>query len=194
MKTRNAIKLEIDSLLAKIESKGPKESSLDLLLFQALELYETQNLWQFLCDPNERIQIEAARKIQLHGGEWGFLLAQGLCRSRKPSIRGISIYILGQIKGGLPPFSTQGMPLIIDALKSDRSPYVRAHAAAALGHIGDASSIDYLIAAAADKDDDVRAAVAAALWGAFADHPAAKKSLDKLRHDKSKLVRYWASD
>lgn len=170
------------------------ESSLEMLLQQAMGLYDVRNIEPFLYDNNECVRMSAARKIQLYGGEWGFCLAKQMLHSKKPMIRGIALYILGQIKGGNPPFSRQSVPILIHFLEKDKSPYVRGEAAAALGHVSDKSSVMSLVRASMDNNDEVRASVAAALRSGFQSYPLAMDTLEKLKHDKSKKVRYWAED
>jgi len=45
-----------------------KESSLETLIWQAIQLYPVDALAQFLADPDERVSFEAARRLQLEGG------------------------------------------------------------------------------------------------------------------------------
>ena len=172
-----------------------EESSLEMLLFQAMQLYEVQTLEPFLADPDWRVRRQAAMKIQLHGGAWGFNLAKRLRQSAKPVLRGMSMFLLGQMKGGNPPFVQQGLPLLIDTLENDPSPYVRNEATAALGHIDAPESIKALVKASTDPFDEVRASTAFALNNsALKNHPLVQKALKRLRRDRSKSVRYWSED
>lgn len=166
-------------------------SALEGLIWQAIQLYPIDKLDLFLIDPDERIRFAAARRLQLHGGEFAYELALKLIGSGDVNQRIVGIFILGQLGSPVLPYSEMSWPILVDLLK-ERSLKIRRAAIVALGHLGVSSTIPYLLSFSGSKDEKTRAAVAIAL-SRFEKSEAAQSALKKLAHDDSSEVRYWAT-
>lgn len=169
------------------------ESALKTLIWQALELYPTEKLGQFIFDKNKKVRYAAARRLQLCGGHFAFSLATQLINSKKSSDRLMGVFILGQLNPPTFPFKEQSIPLIVSTLRSDKSRRVQCESIVSLGHLHAESALDEIIKHSNDKNNKVRAAVAAAL-SMFPRTNKTTKALNFLKNDTSSLVRYWASD
>jgi HEAT repeat protein len=67
------------------------------------------------------------------------------------------VFALGQLR------STDAVPALLDALKTDKDADIRGQAAFALGQIGDARALEAITAALKDANADVRKQAAFAL-------------------------------
>ena len=110
-------------------------STIDTLIWQALEMYPIKVLPQFLTDTNSRVRMAAARAIQLKGGDIEFELASSMLNSKKHLDREIAAFILGQLGTPKLPYRKQSISLLDKALKADRISSVRS-AAAVIRSIG----------------------------------------------------------
>lgn len=125
----------------------------------------------------------------------------------RPEVRAAACYALrlqdyredAPERGAL--FYPQGVPILLKKLHDPES-QVRADAAFALGHIGDAQSLPALINSASDTSEDVRYGVAFALGSFHEDHwekygeqdkPATRAALLRLMDDEDEDVRDWAT-
>jgi HEAT repeat protein len=170
-----------------------RESSLESLLWQAMELYQPNLLEQFLHDPSKKVRIAAARRIQLNAGRLGFDIALKMINSNLVRERETAAFLLGQLKKITANQRQRSMEVLCQKLDSDKAAPVRAAAAASLGHLEIESAIESLCRAANDSSELVRANTAAAL-ARFPKSKRAKAVLDELRQDASPEVKFWASD
>lgn len=166
------------------------EHNIDLLVFQALKLYEDFALLQFLYDENPVVHSAAARELQIRGSKIAFDAAVALISRPEARLRDIGYFMLGQI-GADRPFKRQSIPLLTTGLASDESTEVRAQCAAALGHLSADDAAHALVVAAKEESADIRASVAAAIG-----HLTPSKELRELLHtllaDSDDDVREWA--
>ena len=170
-----------------------RESSLETLLWQAMELYEPERLEQFLHDPSGKVRIAAARRIQIHAGRLGFDIALKMIKSSVARQREIAAFMMGQLKKISATQKQRCAETLCQILDGDKVSTVRATAAASLGHLEDESAIDALCRAANDHSDLVRANTAAALMR-FPKSKRVKASLAVLSNDASPEVRFWAAE
>jgi HEAT repeat protein len=168
-------------------------SSLRLLIAQALRLYPTSSLYSFLEDRSVPVRSAAAREIQIRGEIESFKHVVQLANDRRPYVREIAIFILGQLGTPAYPYKADSVDLIAAKLAQDPSSAVRAAAAAALGHLKAYPALDGLVAAAVDDSVAVRACVAAALLS-MKRSSKARNALRALKNDASDEVRRWATE
>lgn len=170
-----------------------QNSSLRMLVSQALRSYPTIHLHPFLEDKNVVVRTAAARELQMRGEASSFEYAISLLSDKRAYMREIGVFILGQLGTPGYPYKNDSTQLIAERLISDRSRAVRAAAAAALGHLEAFDELDILIRAASDESADVRACVAFALTR-MRRRPKAREALRALRNDDSAEVRSWVED
>lgn len=129
----------------------------------------------------------------MRGEHRSFEYAISLLSDKRPYMREIGVFILGQL--GTPdfPYKSESTQLIAERLTSDKSYAVRVAAAAALGQLKAIDQLDVLIRATSDESADVRACVAFALT-LMKRRPRAREALRALRNDKSAEVRSWVED
>lgn len=168
------------------------ESAIDGLIWQAIDLYPVDKLEQFVLDPDSRVREAAARRLQLHGGAAAFSLAFKLVESNDCVVRGVGVFILGQLDAPRNSFSGDSLPILLKMLKKEKSSKVRREVIISLGHLRDDSVLPELLRFLHSKDKNTRAALAASL-SFFGNNSIAKKALKRLRKDKSSSVRYWAA-
>jgi len=94
-----------------------KKSSLETLIWQALELYPIDKIKQFLFDPNERVSFSAARRLQLNGGEVAYEIARNMLQSKDVKSKMIGVFILGQLNSPRFSFREKTMPILLNILK-----------------------------------------------------------------------------
>jgi HEAT repeat protein len=120
-----------------------------------------------------------------------FTKAAELCESSDPAVRREAARILGQLGTPDRPFRQEACPLLTKLLENDADSSVRASAAAALGHLGNAAAIPYLIQSAKDPEPEVRHDIAFAL-GHF-NSPEVVEALISLSGDPVEDIRSWAT-
>jgi len=169
-----------------------KKSSLEVLIWQAIELYSIDVLAQFLTDPDERVSFAAARRLQLYGGEMAYELAKNMLDSKDIKAKILGVFILGQLDNPNFSFKKKTVPILLKLLKKTRSKNLRNEIIVALGHLSDPQALPHLLKFLESKDEETRISLAAALIG-FPENKDAIKAMQKLRQDPSRLVRYWAS-
>jgi len=167
--------------------------SLRLLVAQALRAYPTPSLHPFLEDKSVVVRSAAAREVQIRGESISFEVVIRLVGDRRAYVREIAVFILGQLGTPNYPFRERSIPIISDRLVSDKSPAVRAAAAAALGHLNAHESLDALAEAVSDASAEVRACTAFALNN-MKRRRKARELLSILKSDKNVDVRFWADD
>lgn len=125
------------------------------------------------------------------GGRAAFGRGVELTRDDRVYVRDNAAFLLGQLgyRDGK-PFREETAPVLEALLNNDPANEVRASAAAALGHLGEASALNSLVRAAEHEDSDIRENVAFALV-AFAS-PEAAPVIEKLRNDPDAEVADWA--
>lgn len=165
-------------------------SSLEGLVWQAIQIYPVDKLEQFIVDPDERVRLAAARRLQVHGGRFGYELAVKLIKSDDVDLKIIGIFILGQLGSPDFPFLKTSQPILM-ALLGEKSRRVQREAMISLGHLGVDSAVSRIVNFASSKDKKTRMAAAAAL-SRFENNEIAKSALLRLSHDESEEVRYWA--
>jgi len=172
----------------KFEKK--QNSSLEGLIWQAIQAYPVDKLEQFVLDPDERVRLTAARRLQIHGGELAYKLSLRLIESKDIDLRRIGIFIIGQLRSTTEDLPERGKSILLKLLK-DRSVIIKRDAIVALGHLGDESTIPSILEFANNKNEKTRVAVAITL-SRFDKNKIAKRTLKKMANDNSSQVRYWA--
>jgi len=94
-----------------------KESLLETLIWQALELYPIDKIKQFLFDPDERVSFSAARRLQLNGGKMAYEIAKNMLQFKDVQSKMIGIFILGQLDSPRVSFREKTTPILLDILK-----------------------------------------------------------------------------
>jgi len=177
--------------MEKAEVTGEKKSSLEMLIWQAIQLYPVDALAQFLVDPDERVSFAAARRLQLHGGVLAYEMAKNMLDSKDMKEKILGVFILGQLDNPNFSFRKETVPIFLDLLRKTRSKKLRSEIIVALGHLGDPQALPHILRFLGSKNEETRASVAAALIG-FPENKDAIKAMRKLRKDQSQLVKYWA--
>jgi HEAT repeat protein len=167
--------------------------SIDILLWQALQLYPTEALFGFIVDKSYRVRMAAARELHIRGENVAFEWAKELLGARAVYKREIAVFLLGQLGTPDYPYREESLPLLKDAWH-DPNADVRAGVIDALGHLRAIELIDLILEAARDQNADIRMAAASTLDANRFDDPRAEQALIKLRTDPDKDVRYWAED
>lgn len=168
-------------------------SSLRILIAQALREFPTSSLYPFLEDRNAVVRTAAAREIQVRGEVDSLSYVTRLVDDKRPFIREIAIFVLGQLGTPDYPYKNESVPVISSKLAHDRSSSVRAAAAAALGHLRAYEAVEILVCAVTDNSVEVRACVASALAN-MKRSAKARVALDTLKVDSNDEVRRWAID
>lgn len=136
-------------------STDPDGESLRMLVWQALRLYPTASLFQFLHDPNSIVSTTAARELQTRPEtDDVFKYAVPLLRSASKDEREIGTFLLGQIGTPHRPLKAQSVPLL-EKMCADTEPDVRSAALASLGHLGAKESEVTIRKALLDPDPSV---------------------------------------
>jgi len=174
-----------------IDEKDASDSTLRLILWQALGNYPTERLLELLCDPDAIVRTAAAKQLHLRPSQIVFERAVTLISSSKSYLREIAAFLLGQL--GTPKMTYKGDSVLIltKVVREDRSGAVRSTAVAALGHLSASEATDTLLKAAQDRSEKVRLSVAFALGRVSASEEVVR-TLKKLARDRNAEVRDWA--
>lgn len=167
------------------------ESTLGVLVYQALKQYPSSTLLSLLSDPDNIVRSAAARETQIRGEIETFHYCVPLLKDASVRERETAAFVLGQLGTPKLPYRSASIPLLEKCVMTDRSITVVATAIAALGHLRSAKSIPLIINAARHNSSTVRESVAASL-GQFLSNDAAMKTLRRLSRDSSPCVRGWA--
>ena len=173
-----------------ITNSDVQNSTIDLLVFQALKQYPTNALVPMLEDKDVIVRSAVARELQIRGGDEVFLAAQKLGASERHESREIAAFLLGQLGTPTSPYREQSIPLLKVHLKDDYHE-VRSAAAASLGHHHADNALDELLGLAADNEPDVRECVAFAL-GFIRANEASIAALRQLSEEQNKDIRECA--
>jgi HEAT repeat protein len=132
--------------------------SLRLLVFNGLQAYPTQSLFQFLHDRNSIVRTAAARRLQTQPEvELVFAHVRSLAGFPNAYAREISAFVLGQLGTPRKPFKSESVPILV-RLCGDRAHEVRIAALAALWHLQGTAAEPFTQFAEGDRDARVRAA------------------------------------
>ena len=194
MATKRLIMVKLKRVDKMIASGIDKDGeSLRLLVAQALRAYPTPSLHPFLADKSVLVRSAAAREIQIRGESTSFDVAIRYVGDNRACVREVAIFILVQLGTPNYPFRAQSIPIISDRLVSDKSPAVRAAAAAALAHLNAHESLNALAEAVSGASAKVRACTAFALSN-MKRRRKARELLSILKSDENVDVRFWADD
>ena len=174
-----------------IDDKDASDSTLRLILWEALQKYNTARLCALLFDNDPIVKTSAAKQLHLRGTKSVYKKAAELCEQERADLREIGAFLLGQLGTPKRPFRKQSIPVLVNLLVNDLSHEVRAAAAAALGHLEATEASSELIEMAGHSSPEVRACVAFAL-GALKRSRETKAALRNLSQDESSEVREWA--
>ena len=173
-----------------IDNPDYSNSTVRLLVFQALRAYSTHALLPLLLDEDAIVRSAAAREVQVRGEKLALDYVLPLCSDDREFVREIAAFTLGQLGTPTYPFRSESIPKLME-LVADSSAEVRGSAVAALGHLHATESKEMLLNAAEDADSDVRAMAAVAL-GRLGSSPDILRTLQVLLNDPSSEVREWA--
>ncbi|HLY41216.1 MAG TPA: HEAT repeat domain-containing protein [Terracidiphilus sp.] len=160
-------------------------SNIDDLFAQALQGgYDSDEGWQ------------AVSTLQGIGTREIFEKAAGFCDSNEPLKRARGAAILGQLgktsQNPVPLFSNESFKVLTGMLESETNPIPLSAVIAALGHLGNASTIPMILPFSYHPDPDVRLDLAFAL-GCFANDKRTVTTLLKLMTDQDSDVRDWST-
>ncbi|MBE9555965.1 MAG: HEAT repeat domain-containing protein [Proteobacteria bacterium] len=142
----------------------------------------TPELLDLLCDEDEVNSHAAATALQRRGERVAFERGIELTRDDREYVRDNATFLLGQLGyNDSYPYRDETAPVLEAMLNNDPSDEVRAGAAAALGHLSAASTLDSLVRAVEDADEDVRYSAAFALVGMVT--PEILPVIEKIRKD-----------
>lgn len=164
--------------------------SIRTLIFQAMKLYRTEHLYQFLHDKSPIVRTAAARELKGRGAQETFDHVITFAREKSVTLRELCAFILGGLGYPKHSFKDKSIPYLIE-LSQDKSPNVRSAAIAALGHLRADKQKPIIIKAAEDKSPQVRLCAAASLMH-LKSTPSSIKCLEQLCEDKNREVRSWA--
>ena len=102
-----------------IANSDVQNSTIDLLVFQALKQYPTNALVPMLEDKDVIVRSAVARELQIRGGDEVFIAAQKLGASERHESREIAAFLLGQLSTPTLPYLEQSVPLLKVHLKDD---------------------------------------------------------------------------
>jgi HEAT repeat protein len=167
---------------------SPAAASIPRLFDCALAARRRRPYWDYVSD------------IQETGSHDAFQLASAMLRSRDARRRRLGADVLGELgyQQYPRPFRRQSAPLLLAALRRERSPAVLASLVTALGRLGIRSAIPALVPLAKHRSPDVRRAVAAELsgctWDTGEQRPDRRvtAALVDLARDPIAQVRGWA--
>ena len=173
-----------------IDDANLQDSTLRLLVYQALKQYSTEALLPMLSDSDVIVKSAVARELQRRGGDDVFNTALALAQNVRHESREIAAFVLGQLGTPELPYRDRSIP-VLKRLLSDNYYEVRSTAVSALGHLAASEVIDDVIALATDMESEVRESVAFAL-GFLGPTSRSLEVLNKLKEDQSRDVREWA--
>jgi HEAT repeat protein len=167
-------------------------SDLWLLVFQALQSWDTQALYPLLEDEAAIVRWKAIAALRTRGEVDSFDRACAMCLDPRDEMREMGAQILCQLGPSDAPLRVQSVPFLLELLVKDPSPSVRAAAAFGFGHLETFEQArSALVTAAKDASAEVREAVAFGL-GCDQD-PLATTTLLELMEDSDGDVRDWAT-
>jgi HEAT repeats len=170
------------------------DTVLRVLVFQALNAWDMDDLYPLLEDEAVIVSWQALNELRIRGEVETYNRACSMCFDSRPEIREMAAQILSQLgPSDVPaPLRNQAVPLLLELLTKDPSPCVRSAAAFGFGHIN-AHDVarDALVAAARDPSPAVREGVAFAL--SEDDDPSAISTMIRLMDDIDEDVRDWAT-
>ena len=106
-----------------------------MLVWQALRLYPTNSLFQFLHDPSSIVRTIAARELQTRAEiDVVFDYTASMVGSSKRRDREIAAFLLGQIGTPNRPLKAKSLPLL-ETLCRDSDAEIRATALSSLGRL-----------------------------------------------------------
>ena len=174
-----------------IDNKDLSDSTLRMILWKALQGYDTDELCELLLDRDVVVRTAAAKQLHFRPEPSVFKIAIELCAANKAYLREIAAFLLGQLGTPKMPLRKESIPLLSSLAADDRAPSVRSAAAAALGHLSASEASEILLTAAGDANADVRLAAAFAL-GRITRRREVTTVLRKLTRDRDAKVREWA--
>lgn len=183
-----ALTLELKNMIG---IAAADDSTLGVLVYQALKQYSSSALLPLLSDPSNTVRSAAARETQMRGEIDTLHYCVQLLKGASAREREIAAFVLGQLGTPKLPYKSASIPLLEQCLMTDRSITVIATAIAALGHLRSTASIQLIISFARHNSSTVRESVAASL-GHFLNNDAATKTLRRLSRDSNPSVRDWA--
>lgn len=137
-------------------STDEEGETLKTLIWQALRLYPTASLFQFLTDRNLIVRSTAARELQTRPEtRLVFDHAVTLIDSEIAPDREIGAFLLGQIGTPDRPLRAESIPLL-EGLCNDADPEVRSTALASLSHLSARESQRVIRSALSDPHPVVR--------------------------------------
>jgi HEAT repeat protein len=152
--------------LDMIDDLDASSSTLRMLVSEALRKWTEDTLMGLLEEEDVIVRTAAARELQARGGVEIFKRMQTFAVDKRPYVREIAAFILGQLGTPLMPLRKESLPILLQ-LASDQNADVRSATAAAFGHLcyeGMPKDVeDCLIKFCLDEDKDVRACAAYAL-------------------------------
>lgn len=159
--------------------------TIDDLFAQALQGgYDSDEGWQ------------AVSTLQGIGTREIFEKAAAFCQSNEPLKRARGAAILGQLgktsQTPAPLFADESFTVLTGMLESETNPIPLSAVIAALGHLGNSSTIPMILPFSYHPDPDVRLDLAFAL-GCFANDKRTVSTLIKLMSDEDSEVRDWST-
>ena len=177
-----------------IDDIDASESTLRLLVSQALRNWSTKAVLKLIFEDDCIVRTLAARELQIRGDQEIYDHVIKFVHDDRAYVREICAFTLGQLGTPDMPYRDVSHSSLLNLLKDGNSE-VRAAAASALGHLFFSSMPEgienALIISSQDEDKTVRACVAYAL-GNSSGRKAVKQALKQLLNDTEESVRSYA--
>ncbi len=177
-----------------IDDADYSNSTIRLLVFQALKHWGSKPLFSLLFDEDYIVRSAAARELQTRGEQETFHNLKDQLTDSRGYVREIFAFILGQLGTPERPFKQESIPLLMNMLDDDDDE-VRAASVCALGHLFShdmPEDVEVRLSSMVDDSaEDVRGCLAFALGNSSGSRNTVDV-LNQLVQDDNKEVRSWA--
>ncbi len=177
-----------------IDDADYSNSTIRLLVFQALKHWDTKPLFSLLFDEDCIVRSAVARELQTRGDEETFQNIKDHLTDSRYYIREICAFTLGQLGTPERPFKQESIPLLMNMLK-DINAEVRAATVCALGHLFSRDMPQQVESVLISMIDDSAEEVRGCLGFALGNSSGSKNAIGALHHlmtDNSNEVQAWA--
>jgi HEAT repeat protein len=178
-----------------MEDIDVSKSTLHLLAFEAVKVWDVKRLVPLLSDSDSVVRTLAAQQLQLKGDDYVFDEVVRLVDSSTDYVRESAAFVLGQLGTPGRPYRDKSLPHLLNML-NDESDIVRSSVVAALGHLYVDEKMPDRVAKsivnlATDPSCEVRSCVAFSL-GHSVSNDLVLNALNELKIDSDEGVRSYA--
>jgi len=168
-----------------------EKSALDGLVRKAMRSYSADALEKFILDSNDVVRFAAIERLQQHGGQMAYELAKNMLKLKCKRLQIAGVLVLRQLDAPEFSFRDKTIPIFLDVLKTTMSQELRNEVILAFKYLRDPCVIPFLLQFLSSRSEATRATLVMTLQ-AFPYDKNAIAALEKLRLDRSPVVRYWA--